>query len=140
MTTPATDPARIIPAMNYRDPKAAIEFLCTALGFEKHAVYEEGGEVVHAQLVFGNGMVMLGPVHDGEFGRMMIQPDETEGRVTQSICVIVDDVDAHCHKATANGARIVFAPKDESYGGRSYTCADPEGHLWTFGSYDPWAG
>jgi len=131
-------PGRIIPAMSYRDPAAAIEFLCTAFGFERHAVYEEEGRVVHAQLAYGNSMVMLGPTNDGPFGRMMIQPEEALGRVTQSIYVVVEDVDAHCHKASANKARIVFAPKDESYGGRSYTCADTEDHLWTFGDYDPW--
>ena len=33
---------------------------------------------------------------------------------------------------------IVMAPEDQDYGGRLYSCRDPEGNLWNFGSYDPW--
>jgi uncharacterized glyoxalase superfamily protein PhnB len=28
--------------------------------------------------------------------------------------------------------------KTQDYGGRDYTCRDPEGHIWSFGTYDPW--
>ncbi len=28
--------------------------------------------------------------------------------------------------------------KEEDYGGKNYSCWDPEGHLWSFGSYNPW--
>jgi uncharacterized glyoxalase superfamily protein PhnB len=53
--------------------------------------------------------------------------------------VIVDDVDAHFARASAAGAETIIAPRGESYGGRSYSVRDPEGHAWSFGSYDPWA-
>ena len=55
--------ATIIPSLRYRDALAAIDWLCRAFGFEKHAVYAgDGGVVHHAQLTFGNGMIMLGSV------------------------------------------------------------------------------
>jgi uncharacterized glyoxalase superfamily protein PhnB len=54
--------------------------------------------------------------------------------------MIVPDPDAHYARAKAEGAEIVIDIKDEDYGGRGYTCRDLEGHVWTFGSYDPWQG
>ena len=37
------------------------------------------------------------------------------------------------------GPVILLPPRDEDYGGRDYTCRDPEGNVWSFGTYDPWA-
>ena len=34
---------------------------------------------------------------------------------------------------------IVVEIEDASYGGRGFTCRDPEGHVWSVGTYDPWA-
>ena len=59
--------------------------------------------------------------------------------MTQSPYVIVADADAHYARAKAAGAEIVMDIKDEDYGGRGYSCRDPEGHVWNFGTYDPWA-
>jgi uncharacterized glyoxalase superfamily protein PhnB len=126
----------IIPALQYKDAKAAIEFLCKAFGFEKKAVYEDNGLVAHAELTFGNGMVMLGSVKDTEYSKLLVRPNDAGG-VTMSTYVIVDDADAHCARATAAGAQIVRKPVTQDYGGRDYTCKDPEGHVWTFGTYDP---
>jgi uncharacterized glyoxalase superfamily protein PhnB len=57
--------ANIIPAMLYRDAAAAIEWLCRAFGFEKHLVVPgDAGTIAHAQLVLGNGMIMLGSARD----------------------------------------------------------------------------
>jgi uncharacterized glyoxalase superfamily protein PhnB len=131
--------ATIVPAMRYRDAPAAIDWLCKAFGFAKHLVVPgPDGKIAHAQLVRGNGMIMLGSVVDSEFGRLMKQPDEIGGAETQSCYVIVEDADAHYARAKAAGARIVLEIKDEDYGGRGYSCRDPEGHLWNFGTYDPW--
>jgi uncharacterized glyoxalase superfamily protein PhnB len=52
---------------------------------------------------------------------------------------IVAAIDQHYDKSDKAGAEIVMAIKDEDYCGRAYSCRDPEGHLWNFGSYDPWA-
>ena len=75
----------------------------------------------------------------GDWGKTIVQPDEVGGRETQSPCVIVADADAHYARAVAAGASIVIDIADQPYGGRGYACKDPEGHLWWFGSYDPWA-
>ncbi|MDB5405329.1 MAG: glyoxalase/Bleomycin resistance/Dioxygenase superfamily protein [Rhodospirillales bacterium] len=138
-TAPTSTRATIIPAMHYRDAPAAIEFLCAAFGFERHLVVPgENGTIAHAQLRFGNGMIMLGSARDDEFGVLLTSPDQTGGKVTQTVYVVVADADAHFARARAAGAAIVTPVADQSYGGRLYTCRDPEGHIWSFGTYDPW--
>lgn len=132
----------IIPCLRYRDAPAAIEWLCEHFGLEKNAVYpNEDGSIAHAQLSFGNGMIMLGSVkNDGsEWSDRIKQPDEIGGFETQSPYVVVPDADAVYAKAKAGGAVMVMEIKDEDYGGRGFSCLDLEGHLWSFGSYDPWA-
>jgi uncharacterized glyoxalase superfamily protein PhnB len=134
--------ATVIPVLRYRDAPAAIEWLCRTFGFEKHLVVPgDGGTIAHAQLSFGNGMIMLGSVLEkaSEFGGLMKQPDEIGGAETQCAYVVVKDADAIWAKATAAGARIAVEIKDEDYGGRGFSCYDLEGHLWSFGTYDPWS-
>ena len=140
MSQPANTTSTIIPCLRYRNALAMIDWLCEAFGFQKHAVYADGDTVHHAQLAFGNGMVMLGSTSNaGEWGQAIVQPEDIGGRETQSACVIVADADAHYARATAVGATIVIDIADQPYGGRGYACKDPEGHYWWFGSYDPWA-
>ena len=117
----------VIPTLQYRDAKAAIRFLCDTFGFHEHlCVSGDGDKVAHAQLTFGNGMVMLSSL-------------KAEGSVTPaSIYVVVDDLDAHYNRAMAAGANISMEPADQEYGGRLYGATDPEGHQWHFGSYDPY--
>jgi uncharacterized glyoxalase superfamily protein PhnB len=132
--------ATVIPCLRYLDAPAAIEWLCSAFGFEKHLVVPgEGGTIVHAELSFGNGMIMLGSAQKSEFDRFIAQPSDTGGRETQTPYLIVADADAHYARAKAAGADIVLDIKDEDYGGRGYSCRDLEGRLWNFGTYDPWA-
>ena len=142
MKTPAANvPSTVIPGMRYRDCVAAIEWLCTALGFEKNAVYmnADGVRVDHAQLTFGNGMIMLSSAAQGSpWDARFVPPDAVGGRQTQCCCLIVADADAHYARAKAAGAMIVDELSDRDYGGRGYGCSDPEGHLWFFGTYDPW--
>ena len=143
MSTLAKDTrTTMIPCLRYRDAPAAIDWLCKAFGFERHAVYpNDDGSIAHAQLIFGNGMVMLGSARpDGsEWGQQVRQPDEVEGVETQCPYVVVSDADAAYTSAKAAGAEIVIDLKDEDYGGRGFTCRDLEGHMWSFGTYDPWA-
>jgi len=130
----------IIPGLRYRDAKAAIRWLCDVFGFAQHAVYEAAdGSIAHAQLSFGNGMVMLGSVVDSEYGRNIRQPDEVGGKETQAPYLVVADADAVYSRVKAAGFEIVVDIKDEDYGGRGFSCRDPEGHLWNVGTYDPWA-
>jgi uncharacterized glyoxalase superfamily protein PhnB len=84
-------------------------------------------------------MIMLGSVVDGDYGRLIKQPDEIGGFETQSPYVIVTDADAVYARARAAGATIALDIKDEDYGGRGFSCRDLEGHLWNVGTYDPWA-
>ena len=136
--TPSTG-STIIPGMRYRNAPAAIEWLCDAFGFQKHLVVPaENNTIAHAQLNFGSGMIMLGSIKDNEFGKLMKQPDEIGGAETQSCYVVVADCDAHYARAKATGAQIVLDIHDEGHGGRGYACRDLEGHIWYFGSYDPW--
>lgn len=132
--------ATVIPTMRYNNAGAAIEWLCEAFGFEKHLVVPgENGTVAHAQLVFGNGMIMLGSARDDEFGKLQKPPSDLGGVGSQSPYIIVEDADKHYARAVAAGAEIVMPIKDEDYGGRGYSCRDPEAHLWNFGTYDPWS-
>lgn len=131
--------ATIVPSLSYRDAPAAIEWLCRAFGFEKHLVVPaEDGTIVHAQLVFGNGMIMLGSARGDDPGEPRQPVQAAEGAAWKSPYVIVEDVDAHHARAAAAGARVTMPPEDQDYGGRLYSCRDPEGNLWNFGSYDPW--
>jgi uncharacterized glyoxalase superfamily protein PhnB len=126
-----TTTATVIPTMRYNDAAAAIAWLCEAFGFEKHLVVPgEDGTIVQAQLVFGNGMVMLSSARGSEFDNLQKPPNTLGGAVSQSPYIIVDDADKHYARAVAAGAEIVIEIKDEG---------DPEGHVWNFGSYDPWA-
>jgi uncharacterized glyoxalase superfamily protein PhnB len=130
----------VIPTLRYRDAPAAIEWLCKAFGFEKHLVVPDGnGGIAHAQLCFGNGMIMLGSARDDEFGKLQKPPRDLGGVGTQSAYVVVADTDVHYRRAVAAGATVVMDIKDEDYGGRGYACRDLEGHVWNFGSFDPWA-
>ena len=130
----------IIPTMKYRDAATAVAWLCRAFGFEKHLVVPgEGGTLVHAQLVLGNCMIMLNTALDTPFDRLVKPPGAVGGIGTQSPYIVVGNADAHHAHAVAAGAEIVMPLQDEDYGGRGYSCRDPEGHVWNFGTYDPWA-
>jgi uncharacterized glyoxalase superfamily protein PhnB len=130
--------ATIVPALQYRDAPAAIDWLCTAFGFTRRMVVpDEDGGIAHAELTFGNGMIMLGSRRENEFGRLLTEPRQA-GAVTQAVYVIVDDADAHYARAKAAGAEILVELRTQDYGGRDYTCRDPERHVWAFGTYDPW--
>jgi len=130
----------IIPGMRYHDAPAAIAWLCNAFGFQRHLVVPgENGTIAHAQLTLGNGMIMLGSAIDDEFGQLVKVPADL-GTTTQSTYIVVAEIDAHYQRAKGTGAEIVMEIADQDYGGRLYSARDPEGHLWNFGSYDPWVG
>ncbi len=131
--------AMIIPALRYRDAPAAIDWLCAAFGFEKHLVVPgAAGKITHAQLTFRDSMIMLGSAHEtGDYDRLRRQPADAGG-VTQAPYIVVEDADAHYARSKEAGAEILFDIADQDHGGRAYTCRDPEGHVWNFGTYDPW--
>jgi len=129
----------VIPTMRYKDAPAAIDWICSAFGFEEHLVVPgEYGTIVHAQLRYGNAMIMLGSATDNEYGTFIKPPKDLDGINTQAAYIIVEEIDEHYRRAIAAGADIIMDIKDEDYGGRGYSCKDPEGHIWNFGSYNPW--
>lgn len=133
-------PSAAIPCMRYRDAPAAIAWLCEAFGFEcQMAVPGLEGAIAHAQLTLNGGMIMLGSVsHDNEYGKLLVQPDQVNGRQTQTVYLHVDDADRVCERARHAGALILQEPADTAYGSREFMCRDPEGHIWNVGTYDPW--
>jgi uncharacterized glyoxalase superfamily protein PhnB len=138
--TPKNTIATVVPCLRYRDAYAAIDWLCEVFGFAQHLIVEgENGTVAHAQLSFGNGMIMLGSVRaDNGYGALLAQPDEIGGRQTQTIYLTVSDADAVHERTVRAGATIIIALADVEYGGRGFTCRDPGGHIWSVGTYDPW--
>jgi len=130
----------VIPCLRYADPKAAIRFLTEAFGFvEKLVVPSPDGGVIHAELTYGEGetrgMLMVGGAERSFFDMRL--PEQLRG-VTDCLYVVVRDVDAHCAQARGAGAEILEGPLDRDYGSREYVARDPGGHLWDFGTYDPW--
>lgn len=139
ITTAKASRATAIACLRYADVPAAIDWLCSVLGFEKQLVVpDDNGGIAHAQLSFGNGMIMLGPVLDSPYGRLMKQPGQIGNANTQSCYLVVQDADQLYQRVLDAGGEIVLDIQDEDYGGRGFTCRDPEGHLWSLGTYDPW--
>lgn len=134
----------VIPGLRYVDAPAAISFLQDAFGFDLHACHEDQADpqiIHHAELILGNGMVMLGSTRDVESESLYNWTTPRGlGGVTTCIYVVVRDADAHCLHARNQGAVVVNEPHDnQGYPGRGYEALDPEGNLWSFGTYDPWA-
>ena len=131
----------VIPGMAYQDCVKAIDWLEKAFGFERHAVYmdPDGKTVMHAEMSFGNGMIMLGSTSkESPYAKYRVQPDEVGGRETRSVSLIVSDAEAIYRSAKAAGAEILFDLEQKPYGGKGFTCRDPEGYMWHIGEYDPW--
>jgi uncharacterized glyoxalase superfamily protein PhnB len=120
---------RIYPVARYTDARAAIRFLERAFGFTTRAVHDApDGSVAHAELTFGAsaiGFSSAGPV----------DPANVWTTVREGVYACIADPDAHCARAAGAGARIEQPPRDTGYGSREYTARDPEGRLWSFGTY-----
>lgn len=119
----------VYPVLRYADPAAAIQFLVDAFGFIEHEVHKgPDGKIAHAQLSFGNGMVMVGPNGGG---------DSVFDTGAQLTYVVAGDVDALHDRAVAAGAEIVYPLTDQDYGSRDFAAKDPAGNVWSFGTYRP---
>ena len=118
-------------ALAYKDPEAAIKWLEEAFGFEPTMlIRDESGKLVHSEMGFGSGYIMVG----GEWAENVKAPSSIGGANTQNIHIQIEtDVDAHCERARAAGARIIQEPETQFYGDRTYRALDPEGHMWTVG-------
>ena len=126
-------PKDAYPVLRYRDARAAIDWLEEAFGLERRMVADgPGGAVAHAELAYGDSMVMLGTDRPG---------DRYGSHAGQGwMYVVVNDADAHHAQAKAAGAEIVSELTDQDYGSRDYSARDFEGNLWSFGTYRPEVG
>ena len=129
MSTDIPKAPTIYPVVRFADAQAGIDFLVRAFGFTEHHV-DQGpdGQIVHAELRFGDGFVMVGQSGVGE-------PVFDTG--AQSIYVVAEDVDAIHDRAVAAGAEIVYPLTDQPYGSRDFSARDPRGNVWSFGTYRP---
>ncbi len=132
---------RISSALYYDDAAAAIDWICKAFDFEVRIKVEgEAGRIVHSELTYGEGLIMVGDAKLKSGGPSPLpikSPRSLLGTNTQSLCVFVDDVDAHCEHARAAGAKIIDEPTTHDYGedhwaDRTYRAEDVEGHHWWF--------
>jgi uncharacterized glyoxalase superfamily protein PhnB len=127
---------RISSAVVYAEAGKAIDWLCKAFGFEIQLKVEaDDGKIAHAELALGDGLIMTGDLD--KKGRDWQKTPKQAGGCTQALCVVVDDVDAHCERARKAGATIAVEPKTSDYGDgywvdRSYEALDLEGHHWWF--------
>jgi uncharacterized glyoxalase superfamily protein PhnB len=125
--------AKLTPALTYLDPRAALDWLERAFGFELAMLIEDGeGNVAHAEMRHGDSLIMIG----GEWSADHRSPRSLGGKTTQTVHIeITSEVDGHCAQARAAGAEIVMEPENQFYGARTYRCRDPEGHLWTVAQF-----
>lgn len=129
----------IIPCLVYENAPRAIDFLCRAFGFTRHAVFGEGDVVHHAQLMLGGNLIMLSSANEATEREFAMVPMTRAKASPMCICVVLDDPDSHYATAAKEGALIIRSPHDNDYGGRSYEARDDEGVVWSFGNYDPFA-
>lgn len=118
-------------AIIYKDPKAALDWLEKAFGFELAMVLTDAdGNIGHSQMRVGDGTIMVG----NEWSADHKSPASLGGKNTQTVHVhLNEDVDIHCERARKAGAEIIQEPDTQFYGDRTYRARDPEGHIWTFG-------
>jgi len=120
--------------LTYDDADAAVDWLERAFGFERSSVHEADGKLAHAELRFGDGMIMLGPAGKNDFG---LRTPRELGAVSQGVYLIVDDIAGQYDRAQASGAEILRELADTDYGSREFMARDPEGNIWSFGTYRP---
>ncbi|MHA6644084.1 VOC family protein [Mesorhizobium sp. A623] len=132
-----TEAPRIYPTFRYHNAAKMVDWLQQAFGFTLRVRYGEEDEVHHAELALGSSIVMLGQVRDDQYGSMVGDPGENAGK---SVYIAVDNTDALYIRAMAAGATILEEPVDRDYGSRDFICRDPEGNVWSFGTYWPKVG
>ena len=132
---PSAPEPTVWPVLHYHDTERALMFLVEALGFrEALAVRDPEGDVVHAELRWpGGGAVVFGSTKHSESVHGAMMPG------TSASYVVADDVDAVYERALAADAELVQGPNETTFGSgvptRAFTARDPEGNLWTFGTY-----
>lgn len=135
MTTTDAPAPTVWPALRARNARGLIRFLVDALGFEETVVYGDqpdgsGDVVVHAELAWPlGGGIMLGSAREDADDPWPAPPGGA------ACYVVTDDPDAVHDRAVIAGARVVTPLHDTDYGSREFAVRDPEGNLWSFGTY-----
>lgn len=130
MTDARTPPPQVWPTLTASDARGLIRFLVDAFGFVETAVHGDGDRVEHCELSWpAGGGIMLGSVHDDPERVWRLQPG------TFGAYVVTDEPDALYERAVKAGATVVKEPVDTDYGSRDFIVKDPEGNLWSFGTY-----
>lgn len=125
----------IFPALRYHDADAALAWLTEAFGTEEQEVHRDSdGRIHHAELKLADGLIMLGSHADNGFLGGS-RPDPRAGTI--SLYIAVADPDGVHDRATRSGAEVVRELTDTDYGSREFSVRDPEGNLWSFGTYNP---
>lgn len=129
------DGPNIIPGLFYRDAPAAIGWLARTFGFRKLLVVPgPDGSILHAEMSFGPGVIMLGTAMVDEESKTLpgfSAPGQT------GVYVVVEDIERHYERATAAGAEILQELTVAASEELQYAALDLEGHRWTFGRYRP---
>lgn len=131
-----TERPAIVSCVFYKDPIAAMKWLEAAFGFETTTLLTDAeGKLGYAEMAFRDCPVSIG----GEFGGALLggvemkSPQNLGGSGSQFLRIdLGKDLDGHCARARAAGARITQDPEDQFYGARTYRAMDPEGHVWNF--------
>lgn len=126
-------PTAVWPVLTFRDARAEMTFLREAFGLEEKVVIarEDDPTIIdHGEMGWPGGPgIMFGSAGKDE------SPFGTREPGNDSVYVVCDDPDSLYTRATAAGAEVVYELKDEDYGSRGFTVRDPEGILWSFGTY-----
>lgn len=134
MTDPTIKPT-VWPALRYDDAPGALRFLVDVLGFRETMVVPDDSpdgtaDITHAELRWPEGGgVMLGSTKHCEGVHAQMRPG------VASVYVVSDHVDEVHDRCVAAGADVVSDLEDTDYGSHTFTVRDPEGHLWTVGTY-----
>jgi uncharacterized glyoxalase superfamily protein PhnB len=140
MMTATSTQQSIYPALRYENAREAIQWLKSVLGCTENVIYPgDGDSIAHAQLELAGNLFMLGSVKPGDHLR---GPSKTDA-IGANVYVAFDDretVDALYKRVTAAGGDVIRELQDTDYGSREFGVRDPEGHIWSFGTYKPQAG
>ena len=118
------------PFLGYQDVPAAIAWLSAAFGFELGAVVPSSGKIVHAEMHWGDGVIILGSA---------TERTTWNAPATHGVYVYVEDVDTHFRRTQEAGAKVVREIGETMWGDgtRSFRVLDPEGYQWSFGNHRP---
>lgn len=129
----STPPPIVWPIVNFADARAGIAFCTDVLGFRLVTCYADDRDdsiVHHAELHWPEGGGFMCGTANRPGGEFSHKPT---GAV--SVYVVADDPDAVHARCDTAGARIVRGLTEQDYGSREFAVADPEGNLWSFGTY-----